>query len=343
MPGLTNYRVIVSPLMRLMIVSTTLIVGFTSQEVIAQSGYQNSESIRSDTLTVLELHRTLQQDFPGQVPAGELSLAQIERAIIDANELTNQELNTLQRIDFSLAPAIANLQALEDSVTAAKIQIEYQAKTATSIVVDDCDGYVGDDDDEASRKLIDPPGPCGQINYQPTNPPLKFSLSPVVLSDNAYPDFLACTQYQHPLVVFAVRAYSAYTDVVATVARRICDQIYTAAGVGANGSLVCLISDAVYLVAKGVKENIGNCQTYRVASEGSSTYVRAGELFMQSRQNTDTISRRSDEEFTKSSNGLNDILIRVNENSRKIEQTNAKIDEVMKLMLPPNIRNSDAD
>jgi hypothetical protein len=309
--------------------------------VYAQTGYQDSESFRSDLLTVLQLQRKIQEDLQGQSAVSDPSLALLENAINEASALTSEELQILQKIDFSLAPAIESLKALDATVTSVKIQSESQAKTATSADPFPCDGYV-----EAGQ-LKHPPGPCGQINYQPAEPPLGADQPPIVLTDIEYDDFLTCTEYQSSDFLFTAKKIVIALDITATVARRVCDQIYTVGGVGFNVALVCLVTDLAYLVAERF-EHYGArvssyCHSFRIASEGTSTYVRAGELFVQSRDNTNIIAKRVDEEFEASKAALADVSDRVEENARRVAQTNLILDEIMRTMNIQNGRLFDED
>jgi hypothetical protein len=311
----------------------TFATAFTSQTSLAQTGYQDSESYRSDLLVILELQKSLQQKYPVQLAANDMSLALVETAINEAQALTTDELQVFQNLNFSFAPAIESLRVLDDAIKLAGNEIQVQLKTGTSAAVIDCDGYV-----EAAGELEDPPGPCNQSNYLADQPPPGGFQFPLELTDNEYPTFLACQQYRKPNVIAGVRGTTLALEIIAVVARRTCEQILTAAGVGSNTSLICIVTDVAYLVAKGIKENIGNCQTARILSEGTATYVRTGELFVQSKQNTNTIAKRAEDGFSESQNGLNDIRNQVEENSEKIEETIATINKIMKALQIENAR-----
>ena len=324
MTKLTSKRAVLSRVTIFMFAMVTLAAGLAPQNSFAQNGYQDTETLRSDLLAVVEIQKSLEQDFRAQSAENDSSLALIERAIIEADALTGEELETLRKLNFSLAPALQSLQALESAVSPDANQIALQATTGTSANVPTCDGYV-----EAGQ-FDDPPGPCGQTNYEPDDRPPDYT--PVPLTDNLYPDFPTCRSYTQTNVVFATRAAVVALDVTASVARRVCDQIYTGAGVGANIALVCLVTETAFLVVKRIKTVIKFCHSFRIASEGTSTYVRSGELFVQSRQNTNTIINRADAGFDESQNGLTAISNQVEENSLKIEQTIATLNEIMRTM-----------
>ncbi len=338
MAKLADNRVASSPLLFIAVTTVTLLALSTPQHSFAQATYQDSESLRADLLTVLHLQQSIQQDIDGQSSEVDPSLALLETAINEANALTPEELAVLQKANFSLAPALENLKELDSAIAKDRNpkdrnQIAVQA-TGTSQHVDNCDGYV-----EAAGELDDPPGPCGQSNYIPPNnaePSLGFNPPQLTLTDNDYPVFPTCDGYQPARRLFTLKKIVIALDITATVARRVCDQIYTVGGVGANFALVCLVTDAAKLIAERAEHYgaaiVSYCHSFRVASEGTSTYVRAGELFVQSKNNTNIIATRADAGFNDSLDGLSDIKNQVNENSLKIEQTIRTLNEIMRTM-----------
>ena len=344
MSGLTENRIILSLAKRLMLVAATLVVGFASHNSFAQSGYQDSESFRADLLTMLELERAILQDIDGGSATDEPIFALIENAIINSSALSSQELTTLQRINFSLAPSIGQLRSLKSAMKFSTDQSKLDS-TAVQEAVSHCiDGYV-----EADGEFEDPPGPCGLVNFLPDQILTGADMVPVEMTENDYPIViiplpvppLICRKYQKPAVVMASRITANALEVVSTVAKRFCDTIGTVGGVGANFAAVCIVSDLAFLFVKQIRENISTCHSYRIASEGTSTYVRAGELFVQSRQNTKTIDKRAAEGFRDAKNGLIEIEDQVEENSRKIEQTIAAIEEVLEELRIENARLAD--
>ena len=331
MTARSHSRTFSSRLHQLAIVS--IATALTTQVSLAQTGYPDSESFRSDLLAVLELQKSLQQKYPERTKASDMSLALMEKAIIEAKAMSPEELQAFQSINFTFRPAIETMQALDKALQAAEDQNKSPSPVHASAATFDCDGYI-----ERPGELVKPPGPCNQSNYQPAPPLSGPAPIPVQLTDNEYPTFLSCQQYQpYGLIAFS-RAATIANEIIADVARRFCDQIYTVGGVGTNTALACIATDVLYLIQKGIRDTIANCQSARILSEGTANYVREGELFVQSRQNTATISRRAQDGFTESSNGLDEIRNQVEENGEKIEQTIATLGEVMEALRIENAR-----
>lgn len=66
-------------------------------------------------------------------------------------------------------------------------------------------------------------------------------------------------------------------EAVQMVASRICDQVVVVIG-GGNGSLVCIITDLIYLAVRGASDNINLCESMNDGAELHASYLRLGHL-----------------------------------------------------------------
>ena len=318
---------------RPILVATAVIIGAVPHSSFAQSTYLDSESLRADVLTVLELQTSIQRKIEPVSAKSEQAIALISYDISTASPVTWQELEALQRYDFSLQPYVEELQALESSLDSISPAGPQKQSVVSSNATFGCDGFI-----EPIGELVDPPGPCEQTYYAPTSSPPGYNLSPYPLTDLEYPDLLGCRAYRSPQTVLGWRTATAVAQVVQMVADRACKQEFTVAGVGGNASLLCIITDLAYLAVKTNSDNIANCQTFRIDTEGTATYVRAGELFVQSSYNTSLIKLRADDGFEQGQSGMDDISEQVEENSRSIEEVIKILSELSETMDIDNSR-----
>jgi hypothetical protein len=66
-------------------------------------------------------------------------------------------------------------------------------------------------------------------------------------------------------------------EAVQMVASRVCDQVVVVVG-GGNASLVCIITDLIYLAVRGANDNINYCEDQNDGAELHASYLRLGHL-----------------------------------------------------------------
>ncbi len=82
---------------------------------------------------------------------------------------------------------------------------------------------------------------------------------------------------------------------VQMIADRGCTQVAVVAGFGANGSLVCLVSDAVYIVARFVWTTLERKDVDFTSEEVTAAYLRLGHLHDDFTTNSETVNLSLDE------------------------------------------------
>lgn len=87
-----------------------------------------------------------------------------------------------------------------------------------------------------------------------------------------------CTSVrQSDSTLFALLNGTLLAEAVQMVASRICDQVVVVLG-GGNGSLVCIITDLIFLAVRGANDNINYCEDQNDGAELHASYLRLGHL-----------------------------------------------------------------
>jgi hypothetical protein len=138
-----------------------------------------------------------------------------------------------------------------------------------------------------------------------------------------------CGSSRNDSVVMAASAAALFTaETVREEASRACDETIVILGEGGNGSLVCLITDAIYIVAKATNEALSFCDGDIDSAEIEGSYDRLGHIhdnletsIANDNTNTSTINGNVDSKAAAviANDNANRNLINTNTNTRAAE------------------------
>jgi len=296
------------------------------------------EVTRSELISVLELQYQITLSLP-YTPSTDAGLAALDMAIAGLSSASPEDLAVLQPAGPAINALMANVKELDELVRAEQSRIDSSKSRSvvSSAATFDCDGFV-----ELAGELERPPGYCNQsdtqvagIDYLPFG-----SNDELFLSDNVYPDYPLglCTANIPPEITALLLLDALAAENLALIASRGCNQAIFFFASGGNASLGCIVTDLINLGFQHLSEGAQFCNSIRSASEGRTTYVRAGELFVQSSENTEFVDNSLVDGFDALSGDIDKIQAQACQNAVRLNETIAQLNDTLRSIRIDNAR-----
>ena len=327
-----------------LILSVALVSGSTyphpasaQEQPVAYAEPVSPELTKDEIISLIEDQYQLILDLP-YTPTTEASLSALDMAMANITSASYEELQVFQEARSSTRALMTNVKRVTEMVQSDSTLVDasYRRLVQSSSASFDCPGFITV---EGEAEL--PPGYCNQsdtqvvdIDYLPAG-----SNGELVLSDNQYPnDRLLCRQYTSPEVTAGLK-FSAYlAKLVKSQADRVCKLSIHAFFAGGNCELCCIPTDLIELGFRYAAKGVEFCNSIRGASEGRTTYVRTGELFVQSSENTEYIDSALIDGFGTLNGELNDIQDQACQNTVRLNLAIAQLDETLRSLRIDNAR-----
>jgi hypothetical protein len=279
---------------------------------------------------MLELQYQTMLDLPF-TPMTEASLTALDMAIFSVSTATLEELHVFRAAGLSTRALMTNVQKTAELVHSEITQAN--RKNGNNIRISsasfDCPRGRVPVKDEVER----PPGYCNQSDTQVVDIDYLTdgSNDELFLSDNKYPeDPLLCTRYTSPEVTAGLIFGAYLAKTTKYVADRACATAVFAFFAGGNCELCCIPTDLINLSFKYAAKGVQYCNAIRGTSEGRTTYVRTGELFVQSSENTEFIDSELIAGFETMNDDIDKIKYQTCQNANNLNITIANLEESLR-------------
>lgn len=309
----------------------------------AQQQNVDYEQVRNDVIAVLELQYQISLSLPFS-PMTAASLAAGDTAIAAVSTASVEELEVLRAAGLNDTALMSDLVSLSGAIQEHNNQFnsigENNGNSSQDLFECDFDGYI-----DASDEFIRPPGPCKQVDNRVVGienhrSDLFVDDGMLHLTDNVYPfpGYFLCPASVPPVVTGVLFKVAHGFEKIKFIADRACEQSIFFFASGGNCKICCIPTDLAYLQAKYISEGAQFCNDVRGASEGRTTYARAGELFVQSSGNTAYIDAALVAGFGEQNGKIGEIRQRACENTVQLNQAIEELDETLRSLRIDNAR-----
>ena len=324
---------------------------FTSMPVFAETPATEIETVKTMTATlvppatpvtkdelvsILELQYQITLDLP-YAPSTDATLAGLDMAISGARTATPEAMDVLQEVTPHLRILHTHLQDLDASIQAQNsdtnsMSVQNLVSPAAQF---DCDGYI-----ELAGELERPPGPCNQSDSQVRGVPYftDGSNDRIFLSDNVYPKYPFCNANIPPETIRNLQIAALVAEQIKFLADRACKQALFFFASGGNAELVCIATDILNTAAWALLDERKFCNNIRSASEGRTSYVRSGELFVQNSENTQYVDQRLINGFDDLNGDIGAIKDQACDNAIRLNQQIEQLNETLRAIRIENAR-----
>jgi len=293
------------------------------------------ELMKDEIISLIEDQYQLILDLP-YTPMTEASLSALDMAMANITSASYEELQVFQEARSSTRALMTNVKRVTEMVQSDSTlkDASYRRLVQSSSASFDCPstGFITV---EGEAEL--PPGYCNQSDTQVVD--IDYLPAGLVLSDNQYPnDGLLCRQYTSPEVTAGLIFGAFLAKQVKSVADRGCKQAIFAFFAGGNCELCCIPTDLIELSFRYAAKGVQFCNNIRGVSEGRTTYVRTGELFVQSSENTEFVDSALIDGFGTLNGEINDIQDQACQNTVRLNLAIAQLDETLRSIRIGNAR-----